>query len=104
MGTHYQKSGGNSVSESVISSPKGWIKAKDLKFETVKEDWNMYKLEDGTILRVKLVAGKISRGIDPETGEIFYLEDKGEPLYNITYSLVIIADVPKDLLRVPPKK
>lgn len=89
------------MSESVIPSPKGLIKAKDLKFKTIKEDWNIYKLEDGTTLRVKLVAGKISRGIDPETDDIFYLEDRGEPIYHIRYQTIVIAEVPPNLLKTP---
>jgi len=77
------------------------IKAKDLKFKVIKEDWNEYELEDGTIIRVKLIATKISRGIDPKTGNIFYIEDRGEPLYNVRHSEVVNVDIPKDLLKTP---
>lgn len=89
------------MSETYVPSPKGIIKGKELKFDTVREDWNIYKLEDGTFLRAKLVAVKIVRGIDPETGDIYYLEDRGEPLYNIRHSVVVAAEVPKELLKKP---
>jgi len=32
-----------------------------LEFETVREDWNEYKIEDGTLLRIKFVMIKILR-------------------------------------------
>ncbi len=83
---------------SIIPSPKGNIKAIDLPFKIVKEDWNVYELEDGTVLRAKLVAVKISRGIDPQTGDTFYT-DSGEPLYNIRHQLLITAEVPEKLLK-----
>lgn len=90
------------MSESIIPSPKGPIRGKNLKFETINEDWNIYKLEDGTVLRVKIIAVNIIRGIDPETGDIFYIKERGEPLYNIRHQLVIASDVPKELLKEPP--
>ncbi len=86
------------MTESVVPSPIGEVRAKDLKFETIKEDWNIYKLEDGTTLRIRLVAVKIARGIDPKTGEILYTHDR-EPYYNIRYQTAIVADVPKELLK-----
>jgi len=86
------------MTESMVPSPIGNIRAKDMKFETIKEDWNIYKLEDGTTLRVKIVAVKIARGIDPKTGEILYTPE-GEPYYNIKYQTLIVADVPKGLLK-----
>lgn len=89
------------MSETYIPSPKGIIKAKDLKFKTVREDWNIYELEDGTILRAKLVATKISRGLDPETGDIYYVEGRGEPIYNIRHTVVVSAEVSTELLKKP---
>lgn len=86
------------MSESVVPSPIGKIRATDLQYKTIREDWNIYELEDGTTLRVKIVAVKISRGIDPKTGETLYTP-AGEPYYNIRYRTVIVADVPKELLK-----
>ena len=88
------------MGETYIPSPKGVIKAKELEFKTKSEEWNIYELEDGTILRAKLVAIKIARGIDPETGDIFYL-DSGEPIYNIRNTIVVTASVPEKLLKKP---
>ena len=83
---------------SIIQGPDGKpIRAVDLKFEPIKEDWNIYRLEDGTILRIKLIATKISRGID-ERGEIIY-NPAGEPLYNVRWTAVVAADVPEKLIK-----
>lgn len=83
---------------SQISTPTGIIKAQDLEYETVKEDWNIYKLEDGTTLKAKIVAGKISRGLADDGKSILYNPD-GEPFYNIRYSVSIISEVPEQLLK-----
>jgi len=80
-------------------TPEGeTIKAQDLEFKTLKEEWNEYKLEDGTILKIKLVAGKISRGIDKQ-GKIYYLPN-GEPLYHAMFNWLIIAEVPEKLRKI----
>lgn len=36
----------------------------DVKFDVTKEVWNVYRLNDGTVLRTKLVLIKIVRGLD----------------------------------------
>ncbi|MFC2026548.1 hypothetical protein ACFLUX_01055 [Chloroflexota bacterium] len=82
---------------SQIPTPTGKMKALDLEYETVKEDWNIYKLEDGTILKAKIVAGKISRGLADDGKSIFYNPD-GEPFYNIRFSVSIVPEVPEKLL------
>jgi len=86
-----------------IPSPSGNIRGEDLDFKIIKEDYNVYELEDGTILKVKVIAGKISRGIDPDTGGIYYLPD-GEPLYNVRHQIAVYAEVPEKLRkeRSPP--
>jgi len=77
------------------------IDAEDLEF-TPHENWNSYELSDGTLLRAKIVANKISRGIDPETGDILRVRESGEPYYNIRYTVVISAEVPENLMRTNP--
>ncbi len=51
------------------------IVKKDLKFDIVKEDWNVYQLKDGSKLSIKPVLVAVSRTnkYDPN----------GEPLYQI---------------------
>ena len=40
--------------------------AKEMAFDTVKEDWNEYKLEDGVTVRIKAVVHTIFRIVDAE--------------------------------------
>ncbi|MHA1615877.1 MAG: hypothetical protein ACTSX9_00995 [Candidatus Njordarchaeales archaeon] len=51
------------------------IEGEEIKFEPIKEDWNIYRLEDGRILKVKLVLVKVYKTSerDPITGEPIYV-------------------------------
>ena len=42
--------------------------AVDINFDVLKEDWNVYKLDDETTLRIKIVLVKISRVTEPGRG------------------------------------
>jgi hypothetical protein len=82
---------------SVIPGPDGEpIEGLDLDFYVIKEDYNIYQVEDGTKFRIKLVVGKISKGVDSENGDVVYL-DTGEPYYNVRYSVLISQEVPEEL-------
>jgi hypothetical protein len=87
---------------SQIPAPEGaegaLIKAQDLGYKTIREDWNIYELEDGTTLKAKLLATKILRGLDEDEKSIYYLSN-GEPAYNIRYVVSVTVDVPADLLK-----
>ncbi len=55
------------------------------------ECWNKLYLEDGTVLRVRLLVGEAGKSIDkPVPG------GKGEPLYHIKSQTIVIAEVPED--------
>ena len=66
----------------------------DVDFETVKEDWNEYKLEDGTVLKFKTVVSSIIRteDYDPMTGD---------PVYHIRSTNILRANVAEGLKRLP---
>ena len=70
------------------------IEAIDVDFETVKEDWNEYKLEDGTILKFKTIVSSIVRTeeYDPMTGD---------PVYHVRSTNVLRVKVPEELKRLP---
>ena len=55
----------------------------EMSFQIVKEDWNEYRLEDGIILRIKNIVGRVYRVLDAE-GNPAYV-DTGEP-NRITHS------------------
>ena len=39
----------------------GMMTALDIPFKAVKEDWNIYELEDGTEIKVRFNVAKISK-------------------------------------------
>lgn len=81
-----------------IQLPKGGeVEAMDIDFETVKEDWNEYKLEDGTILKFKTIVSSVIRteDYDPMTGD---------PIYHIRSTNVMRVRVPNELKRLPGAK
>lgn len=76
-------------------TPKDIQEAEDIDFAEEKENWNEYKLNDGSTLKVKLVLTGVKRlkkwNID------------GSPLYLVnSHNAVRVVDVPKEL-RAKPK-
>jgi hypothetical protein len=61
-------------------------------FETLREEYNSYKLSDGSIVRMKTVVTSIIR-----TEEF---APTGEPIYIVNSQNVLVADVP-DALKKP---
>ncbi|MEM3056659.1 MAG: hypothetical protein QW639_05460 [Candidatus Bathyarchaeia archaeon] len=68
---------------------------RDLEFETNREVWNEYELEDGSILRVKLVVSAVQK-------TSVFTQD-GDPLYNVQSSAVMGVIVPPELRRKPSR-
>jgi hypothetical protein len=66
------------------------VTGKKVNFETIKEEWNEYKLEDGTRLYVKIVISDMIR-----RNEISPL---GEPVYQFSSQNIIKAKVSKRAL------
>jgi hypothetical protein len=58
-------------------------------FETVREEYNTYKLSDGSMIRMKTVVTSIIR-----TEEF---TPSGEPVYIVNSQNVLVADVPDTL-------
>lgn len=61
----------------------------EVGFKTLREEWNEYELEDGTILKFKSVVTKIVR-----TEEY---NDRNEPVYSINSQNIASAKVPNKL-------
>jgi hypothetical protein len=70
------------------------LEAMDIDFETIKEDWNEYKLEDGTVLKFKTVVSSIIRteDYDPMTGD---------PIYHVRSTNILQVKVPEEMKRLP---
>ena len=64
--------------------------AEDLDFMEEKEQWNIYKLNDGTTLKVKLVLQGVKR--------LQKCDPTGSPIYLINYTNIVRAvNIPKEL-------
>jgi len=65
------------------------IVKEDLGFETIKENWNVYRLKDGTTLSIKLVLSSLSR-----TSKF---DSRGEPIYIVQTQPIFKGKVPPQL-------
>jgi len=63
-------------------------------FQTMREEYNSYKLSDGAVIRMKTVVTNIIRTED--------FTPTGEPVYIVNSQNVLVADVP-DELRKPER-
>jgi hypothetical protein len=66
----------------------------DVDFETIKEDWNEYKLEDGTVLKFKTIVSSIIRTAD-------YDPMTGDPVYHVRSTNILRVKVPEEMKRLP---
>jgi len=65
------------------------INGEEVEFSVEKEDWNTYKLQDGTTIKFKSVVTKIIK-LDlpnPQTND---------PIYSVNSQNVVVAIVPED--------
>ncbi|MHA1637399.1 MAG: hypothetical protein ACTSUO_06390 [Candidatus Thorarchaeota archaeon] len=67
--------------------------AIEMSFEIVHEDWNVYKLEDGSLLRIRPIVIKVIKTTQ--------LTLEGLPLIGLGAINVITASVPEDLKNKP---
>lgn len=73
------------------------VPAEQLDFESDKEPWTVYRLEDGTVLKVKTILASVARLIDR------YKPD-GEPIYVLGVGGMPVLEVPLGLRRPPDLK
>ena len=75
-------------------TPEDLAQSDDIDFEEKEEHWNVYKLKDGTTLKVKLILIGIKR--------LKKHSPDGTPIYLINSQNVVRAvDIPKELLAKP---
>jgi len=68
---------------------------EEVDFENEKEEWNTYKLSDGSTLKIKLVLVNVVRSRDK-------YDPLGNPVYGITsQSIIKVLNVPEKLRRKP---
>lgn len=75
-------------------TPEDVAEGEDIDFEEREERWNIYKLKDGTTLKVKLILTGIKR--------LKKHNPDGTPIYLInSQNIVRVIDVPKGLMTRP---
>lgn len=75
------------------------IRAKVLKFKTVKEDWNEYELDDGTRVRIKMEVNLIAAPIEPTTGSPLMNPQTGEPVINANWTVRFVTQFSEEALK-----
>ena len=69
----------------------GEVDAYELGYETIKEDWNLYKLSDGRTVRVRVLTSRICQVVDAD-GKEQYLPD-GTPYLVVSNRVEIVASL-----------
>ena len=65
------------------------VEATEIDFKSIKEDWNEYQAEDGTIIRLKLIATEMYR--------LDEYDQDNKPIYIVKSSNVLSSSVPEHL-------
>ena len=65
--------------------------AYELTYETIKEDWNQYRLPDGRLVRVKVFASRIAQVVDADGNEQF--NPDGSPFLILSNRVEIVAEI-----------
>lgn len=79
------------LSAPVPFTPEDIAQGEDIDFEETEEHWNVYKLKDGTTLKVKLIVTGVKR--------LKKHNPDGTPLYLVnSQNIVRLIDIPKGLM------
>jgi hypothetical protein len=68
------------------------VDATELSFQNVREHWNEYLLDDGTIIKLKPVATEVFK-IDGQW------DAQGNPIYVLQSTNVLVVNVPDEMKR-----
>jgi len=63
-----------------------WVDGEEMQFTMEREDWNIYNLEDGTKIKVKLIPTKIVK-------TDMRHPVRNDPIYSISSSTIVEAEV-----------
>lgn len=67
------------------------VKGTEVRFDTVREEWNVYELKDGSTLKVKVVVAGVMRINGEYTRE-------GDPEYQVKNTvMIVVVDAPEHL-------
>lgn len=65
------------------------IEEVDISFDTIREDWNEYKLEDDIVVKMKPIATVVSR--------TSLIDQNGDPIYWVQNQPIIKAAITKEM-------
>ena len=74
------------------------VKALSLDYKVVKEDWNIYELEDGARMKARLIVTRVDKPLDVATSEVIYAPD-GTPSYGAELRVETVFECPEELLK-----
>lgn len=69
------------------------IEGEEVEFTTERDEWGIFKLSDGTTLKVKTIINKVIRTEN-------YNEESGDPIYIVNNTPFIFTDVPENLKKI----
>jgi hypothetical protein len=81
--------GGKSMKKVELKLGDKTVEGTLVDFETMREEYNSYRLSDGAVIRMKTVVTNIIR-----TEEF---TPTGEPVYIVNSQNVLVADVPDEM-------
>jgi len=67
------------------------VEVEFIDYTTIKEDWCVWELDDGTRIRGKITLSEVFKPIDPKTGEIMIRKD-GAPRYGAGASMTMVFE------------
>ena len=77
-------------------------KARILDFKTLREDFNEYELEDGTIVKVKIMLADVKMAVDDEGKP--KLNPDGNPIYHLNFETKVRIIPKKRIVALKPER
>ena len=67
------------------------LDAYELTYETIKEEWNQYRLPNGRLVRVKVLVSRIAQVVDADGNEQF--NPDGSPFLILSNRVEVVAEI-----------
>ena len=74
-----------------------WVLATRVPVRSTQEGWSEYLLEDGSVVRVKIVVTEVAKVDD-------MYEPDGTPVYSTKWNIVLAVTAPPELKKFPGGK
>lgn len=76
-----------------MSTPLGSqeVDAYELEYETIREDWNQYRLPDGRLVRVKVLVSRFCQVVDDDGNDL--INPDGSPVLIASNRVEVVAEI-----------